>query len=370
MIEEDFNFSSSIDRTGPLWARAFYNPKYHKHPLMVIQHGYQGTRLDIAYSARRIAENGFFCVAIDTRGCGGSGGTNDDGGVEIMDIYDGIEATKLRYTRMVDPDRISIIGYSNGGASVFFSVVRFPFTFCAAMALFGIPDYGQWIDLVETLDSVAEIRSSVLNAIGGTRQQVPDKHLVRNSTLAASNLSGTRFHIAYDETEILCPPIMNRCFVDAVDGSQKDLVFLHASGPTDLHRWIHEYNYGHLNAIEDVYIADIKKHNPPRPVMPAKGKLVILGFIVTPLFICILGSGEDTAAKILYEFKPNSAVFQLFSLSSKPTALAKIILMPEQFTNPNVKLKIDGRFQCVLDNRMKQVIVCNISSKVELICLN
>jgi pimeloyl-ACP methyl ester carboxylesterase len=370
MIEEDFTFNSSIDGTGPLLARAFYNPVCHTLPLMVVQHGYLGSRLDVAYSARRIAENGFFCIAVDTRGWGGSEGRHDDGGVEIMDIYDGIEAAKSRYVNMVDCDRISIIGYSNGGANVFFSVVRFPFTFCAAMALFGISDYGQWIDMVDgTLELIiAEIRSSILTAIGGTRQQVPDKYLVRNANMAANNLSGTRFHIAYDETEIRCPPIMNKCFMDAVHGSQRDHVFLHVSGPADLNRWIHDYNYGHLNAIEDIYMADIKTHDLPVPLMPASGKLVILGFIVTPRFISMLGSGEDTAAKVSYHFEHDKAILTFSPLSSIPTALAKVILMPDQFTNPNVQLKIDGQFQTVLDNRTKQTIICTISSRIELSC--
>jgi len=174
---EDFSFSSSFDGTGPLWAKAVYPPNANNLPMMVVQHGYGSTRQAVMYSVERMALNGYFCIAVDNRGWDGSAGSHDDGGVEIMDIYDAIEEARQLYHGKVDPNLTSIIGYSNGGGNVFFATVRFPFTFRASMALFGIPDYGQWITLV------ANWRDDVIAAVGGTTAEVPDKYFVRMSLL-------------------------------------------------------------------------------------------------------------------------------------------------------------------------------------------
>jgi len=111
---------------------------------MVVQHGYGGNRGNVVYSAQRMAQRGFFCICIDTRGNGGSAGKQDDGGIEIMDIYDGIQAAIKKYPKQIQANMVSIVGYSNGGGNVFFSTMRFPYLFRASMSFFGIPDYGMW----------------------------------------------------------------------------------------------------------------------------------------------------------------------------------------------------------------------------------
>lgn len=359
-MEEDFTFTSTFDARGPLYARAIYMPSAQNYPLMIVQHGYGGSRNDVMYSARQMARNGYFCVAVDTRGWGGSAGVHDDGGIEIMDIYDAIEKSKQLYSLKIDPNRVSIIGYSNGGGNVFFSVVRFPYTFRASMALFGIPNYGQWIDLVPTF------RSSVIAAVGGTPEMVPEKYMVRNAALAAGNLSGTRFHIAYDIEETLCPPIMDEEFVSAVPQPQQNNVFVNISQVGDSDRWLHGYNTtGHLSAIEEIFLSDINNNNPQTPVMPNQGVLTVIGFVVTPKFTCILGNGDDVVATMYFHFESDRAIFEFFPLSSDSNVLGTMTLKPDVFSS-DIQVCVNGTEFVTLEQGQMQEITFPIASTIKI----
>jgi pimeloyl-ACP methyl ester carboxylesterase len=315
----DYTFTSTLDSTGPLKARAVFMPGAAAAPIMIVQHGYNGNLDNVLYSAGRMARRGYFCLCIDTRGWGGSAGKHDDGGLEIMDIQDGLQEAVRKFGAKVDASRVSIIGYSNGGANVYFSAVRCPFTYRSSLALFGIPDYGQWIRLQDAF------RTSVIAAVGGKPEEVPDKYMVRSATLAAGNLSGVRFHIAHDEAETLCPIAMPDAFVKACQGNRN--VFVHMSRKSDRQRWLHGYNTsGHLSGIEDMFMDDIDKVRPEAPVMPASGELVALGFLVTPKFTCVLGSGEDSAARVWYEFKDGHAELRFKVLTSVPKVRVRIIV--------------------------------------------
>ena len=355
---EDFSFTSSFDSTGPLWARAVYPPDAVNLPLMVVQHGYGSTRDAVMYSAERMALNGFFCLAVDVRGWDGSAGAHDDGGVEIMDIYDAIEEARQLYPTEVDPNLVSIIGYSNGGGNVFFSTVRFPFLFRASMALFGVVDYGQWIALTDAWDA------DVIAAVGGTPTQVPDKYFVRRSEEAASNLSGTHFHIAYDEAEWMCPPVMDQEFAAAVPSAQQENLFVHISQATDPDRWTHAHNTtGHLNAIEDLFMADIHDNNLQTPIMPNSASLVVLGFIVTPKFSCFLGNGDDAAATVDYDIQGDQATFNFSPLTSDSMVTGTITLTPD-IADHDTHVYIDSVKTTVIPQGEKLEITFPITSSV------
>ncbi len=321
IVSEDFTFTSSLDNTGPLFAAAVYKKDAQKLPLMVVQHGYGGNRGNVAFSARRMAARGYFCVCIDTRGNGGSAGKQDDGGIEIMDIYDGIQAATQKYGDKLDLAKASIVGYSNGGGNVFFATMRFPWLFRASMSFFGIPDYGMW--------NAGGGTYGVTAAVGGKVKDVPDKYLVRNSTLAAGNLCGTHFHTVYDSAETICPVPMQEKFIDAVKKVNYPALLVHLSKPGDATRWTHGYNSGHLNAAEDLFMDDIEKIKTPLPAMKNSGQLTVLGFILTPRFKCFLGKGDDAAANVKYDFSSGIAKFAFTPLTSDPKAKAVITLLPD-----------------------------------------
>ena len=343
--KEDFTFTSSFDGTGPLKATAVYQQGAKNHAIMVVQHGYGGTRQAVLFSAERMAARGYFCVCVSTRGWDGSAGKHDDGGIEIMDIYDGIHAAAEKYAGKADASRVSIIGYSNGGGNAFLATVRFPYLFRAGMSLFGVADYGMWSRLQSAF------RDAVAEAVGGTPEAVPDKYAARNAAIAAGNLSGTRFHIAYDEAEKLCPIPMNEAFVAAARKAGYRDVFVHVSRETDKHRWAHGYNGGHLSPIEDVFMDDIEKHNPPKPVMPPAGELTVTGFVVTPRFRCVLGSGDNAVARLRYDLRNGTANFNFTPLTQNKHVSATVVL-PDG-ADCDVEIIVDGREAGVIEKGAK-----------------
>ena len=323
LVTEDFTYTSSLDGTGPLYATVYYSPGASKLPVMLVMHGYWGKRANVEYSARRMAERGYFAVALDTRGWGGAAGMHDEGGLETMDIFDGLQAALAKYPGRTDPARVSIVGYSNGGANVFFSCVRFPYLFRGGLAFFGIPDYGQWIGLNPNF------RAPVLQAMGlAAPADAPDRFVARSATLAAGNLiSGLRLHIAYDEQEALCPIKMDDDFVAAAQAGGAPYVFVHVSKVTDKTRNTHGYNdNGRLSPVEDLFMDDIEKNQPAAPVMPDSGVLTVIGYLVTPKFTILVGSGENAAATVHYRCLNGAVRFTFSPLSSNPDAAAKVTL--------------------------------------------
>jgi len=357
IVSEEFTFTSSFDGTGPLYATAVFQDNARNNPMMVVQHGYGGSRANVLFSAERIAARGYFCLCISTRGWEKSAGAHDDGGIEIMDIFDGIAAAEKRYGDKVDNTRISIIGYSNGGANVFFATVRFPYLFRAAAAFFGIADYGAWINQQQAL------REQVVKAVGGSPDELPDKYAARNATLAAGNLNGTRFHIFYDEEETLCPPTMNVAFAQAARrAGYRDLV-VHVSKKTDKHRWHHGYNKGHLSPAEDIFLDDLEKRNPPKPIMPPTGELTVLGFLVTPGFTCIAGKGDDAAARLKYDLRNGTARFAFTPLTSDKNAPVRVTL--QGVADCEVAVLVDGRKTAVIGKGARLQAKACISSTLE-----
>lgn len=360
MRQDKFVFSSSVDGTGPLPAIAVYPETTAHLPLMVVQAGYAGDFENVLCSARRMAERGYFCVTFGTRGRGTVPGEHDDGGLEIMDIHDGIRVTAEKYSDKLDPTRVSIIGYSNGGGNVFFAAVRFPFLFRAAMALFGIPDYGQWAELTPVY------AKEIVAAAGGTPGEVPDKYMVRKAKTAVGNLAGTRFHIAYDEEEVTCPPVMDQEFIAAARRANVDNMFVHISKPDDTHRWTHGYNTeGHLSPIEDLFMDDIEKNDARAPEMPEAGELTVLGFLVTPRFTCFLGNGDDAVASVTFKFQADKALLRFTPLTSNKNVQGKLTFPPNLFA-ADMNVSVDGKKVPRLGKGVKQEYSFKITSTIEL----
>lgn len=355
LVREDFTFSSSFDGTTPLCATATYEKGASRLPLMVVQYGYGGNRGNVAYSARRMAQRGFFCICISTRGHGGSSGKQDDGGIEIMDIYDGIQAAFSKYPVQIETNKVSIVGYSNGGGNVFFATMRFPYLFRASLSFFGIPDYGMW--------NASGGAYGVTKAVGGKVSEVPDKYIVRNAILAVGNLSGTRFHTVYDEGETICPVPMQEAFIAAVRKTGYPDLVVHVSKAGDTNRWGHGYNNGHLNVAEDLFMDDIAKIQAPRPTMKPAGELTVLGFLVTPRFTCVLGKGDDAAARIKYEFKGDAVKFTLIPMTSDRQAKAIVTLADPAPQARQVVL--NGKNTAVIEKGGKLVAEGTLDSVIE-----
>jgi acetyl esterase/lipase len=82
-------------------------------PAVVLCHGFLMSKEVYLGVARELARKGIVVLAIDLRGHGGTGGSNDQGYSEMFDAWAAIDY--LEGTRGVDGNRIAVAGHSRGG---------------------------------------------------------------------------------------------------------------------------------------------------------------------------------------------------------------------------------------------------------------
>ena len=148
----------------------------------VYRHGGRRVRGAVGYYAKK----GLFAIGVDLRGREESDGQRDNGGLEVMDIYDAVQAVLKKYPNEADPDAVNIIGWSGGGGNTFSAVTRIPDLFSNAGAFYGITDYGYWANTA--------FKGALEADIGGTPVDVPNRYAARNSLLGVANNAYTNFH--------------------------------------------------------------------------------------------------------------------------------------------------------------------------------
>lgn len=318
LVETSLVHQSSVGDIHPLKSWIGFKADGKPKPLVVLMHGYGDPVLRhggqrMVGAVRSYAQRGLFAIAPDLRGREESAGLRDDGGLEILDIYDAVQAALEQYPRDTDPRNINIIGWSGGGGNTFSAVVRFPDLFSNAAAFYGIPDYACFAD-------APHWRGICSPNVGGTPAQVPDRYLARNSTLAAVNVRYTNFHFYWDEEETICPAQMNDAF--AVQAKQLGYpnIHPHRSKATDAGRWLHtgitrpaglEFDRTFLKAILD--------RNNPDPQLAPEGDLIVPGFLMTKRFQILFGHGNDAVVKVRYVLDSKEYRFDFRLLTSDPS---------------------------------------------------
>jgi dienelactone hydrolase len=309
----DFSYCSSFDGTSPLRAIAACPRQGDKLPLVICMHSYGGDRRGMIACLAGRAQRGMLAVAPDMRGRADSAGRGDDGGLEIADIYDAVIAAGRLFADRIDPNSIHMVGWSGGGGSVYQAFVRMPELFNSAQAFYGIADYGY------LANSSPDWRQKVTQRVGQTPEQAPVRYRIRNAVEAVGNNPMTPMHLFWDEQETLCPPEMNRRFLQRAQLLGLKNIHAFESKEGDTGRWVHGAEI-HGELAEAVYEPRIVSGEFPRPSLPSTGTLLIPGFLITRRFTFCLGSGEDTVAMLDYTWNPNSAILKLSQAEGQPGA--------------------------------------------------
>src|ERR1051326_7757765 len=273
MKTQTLRYQSSVDGTKSLLVDVCFQPSRKKLPLIAVMHGYSGGRDPVRPDIVRLAEKGLFAIAPDMRGRGGSGGTWDSGGLDVMDIYDAVQFCCRKFARQIDATNLNVMGYSGGGGNTFSCSVRFPDTFRVAASFFGVPDYAAFHRSKGRVDC-NEIMEKTL---GGAPKQVPDIYAARNATQAAGNNGQTRLHIFWDEAETGCPGWMDEEFIRASRAAGRRNCVVHLSRKRDRVRWHHGYttNWPELIQSENIFVPEILQCRVPQPKLPRAGRLIV-----------------------------------------------------------------------------------------------
>lgn len=297
---ETFDYRSSVDGTQPLYADAAWIPDGRGKPLLLVMHGYGGSKANVAQDLRELAEQGVVAVAPDMRGCGQSAGKWDSGGLDVHDILDAVLAAVRRYPAEIDARNVNVVGYSGGGGNAIACAVRFPDLFQTCVSFFGISDYGWWHHSMGRPDCNVRMEK----ALGGPPDALPALYTARNANPAAGNARAARLHFFWDEEEKACPAGMIETFLANYRAAGLTHATAHVSRKTDAHRWIHGYRSGnpHLSAPADaLFLPDVLSAKKAPPRLPEKGRLVVPGYLVAQRFAVWIGDGQQGQVTVEYD---------------------------------------------------------------------
>jgi dienelactone hydrolase/predicted GH43/DUF377 family glycosyl hydrolase len=316
VVDRALVYESSVSRLAPLKAWIAYRPDGKPKPVVVAMHGFgepvirHGGRRMLG-TVRNYAGQGLFAVAPDLRGREESAGQRDDGGVEVMDIYDAVQAALAQYPAETDPANINMIGWSGGGGNTFSAVTRMPDLFSNAAAFYGITDYGHWADTA--------YKGVIQPNVGGGTDEVPDRYLARNSLRGVLNNRYTDFHFFWDAKERICPPWMDEEYRRIAQELGRTNIVAHESRESDTFRWLHE-GMSAASAAEAnrLIMPRFTGRANPAPALDPEGRLAVLGYLMTKRFRVVFGHGNDAAAEVAYRLSPESYRFAFTRLSSDP----------------------------------------------------
>lgn len=296
---ERLTYQSRVDNTGPLHADVAYRPGSGRKPVLLVMHGYTGTRKHVTADLKQLAPRDLFVIAPDMRGCGDSAGRWDSGGLDVHDIFDAARAALARWPEETDASRVSVLGYSGGGGNAISCAVRFPDFFSTCVSFFGISDYAEW----HRSRSRADMMRRLEGALGGGPEVVPDQYIARNANAAAGNVVAGRVHLLWDVEEKNCPPKMVEEFVRTHHLAGGHRVEAHISRPGDPARWRHGYRSGidDLAKADEVFLPSVLRSTGTGLELPKRGRLVVPGYVVTKRFSVWVEDGTKGAVTVDYD---------------------------------------------------------------------
>jgi fermentation-respiration switch protein FrsA (DUF1100 family) len=282
-------------------------------PLLLRMHGWHGSVK--AYHPDNVdsAIAGTFNeIHPEMRGRGDSAGHPDANGWELHDAVDALAAHAARFPATVAPGQPPLLwGGSGGGGNVLGLLGKFPDTFAVAVAECGMSDYGLWF----ADDHRGEFRDEMAGAnwIGGTPWERPEAYLSRGGRTTALNLL-TPLLLIHGEEDRRVPCAQTRAYVAACRHHQRErlLSVLTFPGVGDPGHFSNLDAAGAQRRQAAIASHLLPPHRAPR--LPARGRLVVAGYLVTAAFRVTLEAIDQVA---LLEYDLAAERFALLAPSSR-----------------------------------------------------
>jgi len=263
-------YRSSLDPALRLTAE-FHLPAVPR-PLCLFFHGWHMTAEE-SRKAGVIAPllGDFFVVSVDMRGRGGSGGTPDASGFELIDGLDALEHARRMWPELVDDGAGPYaVGGSGGGGNVLALVGKAPDIFAAAVSWAGMSDYALWY----RGDGRGIYRDEMEEWIGGSPDDNPEGYRSRGGLHVIEN--------------VLTPTLV-------IHGTKDEAVPVrHAEEYERRSRQlkketikVHYNDLGHACADWPIMLRHLHAHPRP-PELPARGSLLVHGFLACRAFRMVL----------------------------------------------------------------------------------
>lgn len=243
----------------------------------------------------------FLTVQVDMRGRKYSTGTPDCNGLELYDFYDTYLYLVNHYQEYIsDPNQVYYSGGSGGGGNGFAIIGKFPDLFCSAHIFCGISDYAEWYEN----DEIGEFRDEMIVWIGYTPEQNPEAYRSRSGITTVENLL-TPAYIVHGETDIRVPVTHSRKFVEKAAKYKKQVEYIELEDVGARSHW-GRITPEQEKLKEELGKRALKPHSIPE--LPAKGNLIVAGYVVTKHFSVFMDS-IDSVGKIKYNLKKKKISF-------------------------------------------------------------
>lgn len=288
-ITAAFSVTSSIDAGQSGSGRFRFDSGLTAMPLVLFLHGWGGNANNLTDAdLTRWANYGFFAASVDSRQ------SRNVGGREAYDLYDIVQYLTAAYPGRIDPQKVSFVGYSNGGGMALQMACKFPDLFGVTVAYFPMSDFGfdpanGWY---QTNPGFA---AGIAEVIGGTPTAVPNRYRAKNTPEAITNYRGYLYGY-HDADDGQVSVIHSRRIRDVLSGSTRFAYDESSSATTR--------RYSHANPSGDIITAEAdwkgRVLTTPRPTMPASGTLRVIGFLKTAAFSIWLNNGENAVADLQY----------------------------------------------------------------------
>jgi hypothetical protein len=101
----------------------------------------------------------------------------------------------------------------------------------------------------------------------------------------------------------MCPPASVQAFLALHRRAGLMNAVTHVSRKGDTRRWIHNYRSGNpdLSAADELYLPDMLAPRSASPRLPARGRLVVPGYLVTRRFQVWVGDGQRGRVEVKYD---------------------------------------------------------------------
>ena len=274
----DLVYYESSVTPGVMLAMLVRKPN-HPTPILATTHGWHMS-IPAFVPTDKPAE--CLTVRVDMRGRAFSEGKQDCNGYELFDVIDACEYVKKHYAEYVsDPDLVYFEGGSGGGGNAYALAAKFPDYFAAITTMCGPSDYMVWYDN----DPIGEFCDDLDIWVGerGEKGSYNAAYASRSGIFGVENLCSPMV-IIHGETDERVPSYHARNYMKEVERCGKnDLVTYHElKGIGGFEHW--------RNATHDdmLYIDRLSKEiraNNQSPInIPRKGKMTVLGYLVTKDF--------------------------------------------------------------------------------------
>lgn len=303
---ETLAYSSSADGTEGLLADVALAKDGKPKPLLVVMHGYGGSKKNVAPDVQAFAAKGVVAVGPDMRGSGESKGVWDSGGKDVHDILDAVLAVLRKYPGETDARNLNVVGYSGGGGNAIACAVRFPDLFQTRVSFFGISDYAAW----HASKGRPDCNKIMERVLGGPPDAQPDLYLARNANAAAANAALGRLHFIWDEKETACPGSMIETFVAEQRKAGVANAVCRVSKESDADRFHHGYraDLPGLIAADDLFLPGVLAKKAASPALPKRGRLAVPGYLVTRHFTAWLAAPNAKDVKSLRDAQQGPVV--------------------------------------------------------------